>query len=220
MNKSELMKQDFLPVLLGSDINAYGMARSFHEAYGYKSVAVGKGRLPVILNSHIVEVQKVEPRLEEDEIFVSTLTEFAKRYEGVRLLLVPCGDNYIKMLVRNQDALRGIYEFECIDEALLMRLSLKESFYEVCEEHGFSFPKTTTCSYENYKETVLPFDFPVIIKPSNSVAYWIRRNTMRFLTRSTVLPTRITSSCRSSSRETTPRCASSTASAVRIRRSS
>ena len=172
MNKEELLKQDFLPVLLGSDINAYGMARSFHEAYGYKSVAVGKGVLPVIRNSKIVEVQKVEPRLEEDEVFVSTLKEFAKRYEGVRLLLVPCGDNYIKMLVRNQEALRGIYEFECIDNELLMRLSIKESFYEVCEEHGFSFPKTTTCSYENYKTTQLPFDFPVIIKPSNSVAYW------------------------------------------------
>ena len=166
------MKQDFLPVLLGSDINVYGMARSFHEAYGYKSVAVGKGMLPATMNSKIVEVQKVEPRREEAEVFVSTLKEFAKRYEGIRRLLGPCGDNYIKMLVRNQDALRGIYEFECISEELLMRLSIKESFYQVCEEHGFSFPKTTTCSYENYKTVELPFDFPVIIKPSNSVAYW------------------------------------------------
>ncbi len=172
MNKDELMKQDFLPVLLGSDINVYGMARSYHEAYGYKSVAVGKGMLPATMNSRIVEVQKVEPRLEEDEVFVSTLREFAKRYEGIRRLLVPCGDNYIKMLVRNQDKLRDVYEFECISEELLMRLSIKESFYEVCEEHGFSFPKTTTCSYENYKDVTLPFDFPVIIKPSNSVAYW------------------------------------------------
>lgn len=172
MNKNELMSQDFLPVLLGSDINVYGMARSFHEAYGYKSVAVGKGTLPATMNSNIVEVQKVEPELEDDEVFVATLKEFARRYEGVRKLLVPCGDNYIKMLVRNQNKLRGIYEFECISEELLMRLSIKESFYQVCEEHGFSFPKTTTCSFENYKNVELPFDFPVIIKPSNSVAYW------------------------------------------------
>lgn len=165
-------KGDFLPVLLGSDINVYGMARSFHEAYGICSVAVGKGILPACANSKIVKVEKVEPRLEEDDVFVSTLMEFAKNYPGQRLLLVPCGDNYIKMLVRNQEKLRGTYEFECISEELLMRLSIKESFYEVCTEHGFAFPKTTTCSYENYKDTELPFDFPVIIKPSNSVAYW------------------------------------------------
>ena len=172
MNTEALKKQDFLPVLLGSDINVYGMARSFHEAYGYKSVAVGKGILPACTHSHIVEVLKVEPRLEEDDVFVRTLTEFAKNFSGQRLLLVPCGDNYIKMLVRNQTKLRGIYEFECISEELLMRLSIKESFYQVCEEHCFSFPKTTTCTYENHKNLELPFDFPVIIKPSNSVAYW------------------------------------------------
>ena len=132
MNTEALKKQDFLPVLLGSDINVYGMARSFHEAYGYKSVAVGKGILPACTHSHIVEVLKVEPRLEEDDVFVRTLTEFAKNFSGQRLLLVPCGDNYIKMLVRNQTKLRGIYEFECISEELLMRLSIKESFYQVC----------------------------------------------------------------------------------------
>lgn len=164
----------FQPVLLGSDINVYGMARSFHQAFGITSVAVGKGVLGPCTASKIVSVEVVEPRLEEDDIFVNTLRDFAKRYEGSgkKLLLVPCGDNYIKLLVRNQDKLRDLYTFECIDEELLMRLSIKESFYQVCTEHGFSFPKTTTCSYETYKTTELPFDFPVIIKPSNSVAYW------------------------------------------------
>ena len=167
-------KIEFIPVLLGSDINVYGMARSFHEEYGISSVAVGKGILGPCTASKIVTVEVVEPNLEDDEVFVSTLLEFAKRYEnsGKKLLLVPCGDNYIKLLVRNQDKLRGVYEFECISEDLLMKLSIKESFYQVCTEHGFSFPKTTTCSYENHKNLELPFDFPVIIKPSNSVAYW------------------------------------------------
>ena len=52
---------DFLPVLLGSDVNVYGMARSFHEAYGINSVAVGKGRLNATSNSSIVSVECVEP---------------------------------------------------------------------------------------------------------------------------------------------------------------
>lgn len=168
------MRNDFQPVLLGSDINVYGMARSFHEAYGISSVAIGKGVLGPCTASRIVKVEVVEPELEDDEVFVKTLRDYAKKWQntGKKLLLVPCGDNYIKLLVRNQEALRDVYRFECIDEELLMRLSIKESFYEVCTEHGFSFPKTTTCSYEDHENIQLPFDFPVIIKPSNSVAYW------------------------------------------------
>lgn len=165
-------KTDFIPVLLGTDANAYGMARSFYEEYGIKSLAIGKGALVATANSRIVTVMVQEPRLEEDEVFVETLRSFAAGYAGQTLLLVPCGDNYIKLLVRNQDKLRDLYRFECIGEELLMRLSMKESFYEVCTEYGFEFPKTDSCTYENYKDHKPAFDFPMIIKPSNSVAYW------------------------------------------------
>ena len=177
--------------------------------------------LGATMHSRIVSVEAVEPNLEDDQVFVDTLLKFAQRYPGKTLLLVPCGDNYIKLLVRNQDKLRGAYRFECIDEPLLMRLSIKESFYQVCEEHGFAFPKTTTCSFENHKGIELPFDFPVIIKPSNSVAYWncrfptrrkfssprTAKNLTPSLTPSTAPPTRIISFCRNSFPATTAACA-------------
>ncbi len=163
---------DFLPVLLGSDMNVYGMARSFHEAYGATSAAIGKGRLNATAHSRIVTVEVAEPNLEDDQVFCRTLLRFAEQHPGRELLLVSCGDNYSKLLARNQDALRGAYRFRCIGEPLLLRLSMKESFYQVCQEHGFAFPQTTTCSPETYRDVKLPFGFPVIIKPSNSVAYW------------------------------------------------
>ena len=51
----------FQPVLLGSDINVYGMARSFHQEYGVTSVAIGKGTLGPCTASKIVTVEVVEP---------------------------------------------------------------------------------------------------------------------------------------------------------------
>ncbi len=165
--------EPFVPVLLGSDVNVYGMARSFHEAYGIASVAIGKGRLGATSNSRIVSVEVVEPRLEEDDVFCKTLLDFADRYpEDMPLLLVPCGDNYMRLLVRNQEALRGRYRFTCVDQPLLTQLETKESFYGLCEKYGFAYPKTMTVTVNSYQTAEVPFAFPVIIKPSNSVAYW------------------------------------------------
>ena len=165
--------EPFVPVLLGSDVNVYGMARSFHEAYGIASVAIGKGRLGATSNSRIVLVEVVEPRLEEDDVFCKTLLDFADRYpEDMPLLLVPCGDNYIRLLVRNQEALKERYRFTCVDQPLLTQLETKESFYGLCEKYGFSYPKTMTVTVNSYQTAEVPFAFPVIIKPSNSVAYW------------------------------------------------
>ena len=66
------MQTDFIPVLLGSDVNVYGMARAFHQAYGINSLAIGKGTLPPTANSSIVTINIVEPELENDEVFVKT----------------------------------------------------------------------------------------------------------------------------------------------------
>ena len=165
------MKKDFIPVLLGSDINVYGMANSFYKKYHIKSLAIGKGILPACQNSNIVSVL-VEPNLEDDNVFTKTLLDFKEKHKEDTLLLIPCGDNYTKMLVRNQDKLKDAYKFNCIKNDLLIKLNTKESFYDLCEKHGLTYPKTFIVTKKNYKNLEPPFEFPIIIKPSNSVMYW------------------------------------------------
>ena len=82
----------FLPVLLGSDINAYGMARSFHEEYGVKSLALASFPLAPTRYSKIVTVQ-VHKSLADPEAFLAIVLEQGKELSTKhdKLVLVPCG---------------------------------------------------------------------------------------------------------------------------------
>ena len=164
--------KDLLPVLLGSDANVYGMARSFYMEYGVTSLAIGKGALAATANSKLVKMAVVEPNLEDDAVFVRSLTDFAKAHTGKTLVLVSCGDNYTGLMARARAALEPYYKFACPTPELVAELDTKEFFYQACERHGLSYPRTFGCTNENYKTVELPFPFPCIIKASNSVAYW------------------------------------------------
>lgn len=70
-------EQPFLPVLLGSDMNAYGMARAFYEAYGIKPLVLGRSHLTATQDSHILQFQEID-RLNEQDVFAPALAEVAK----------------------------------------------------------------------------------------------------------------------------------------------
>lgn len=163
--------KSFTPVLLGSDTNVYGMARAFHEEYDIPSIAVSKTILTATVDSKIIKFT-IEPDLDNPEVFLKTLVDLKKVYNDRKLLLVPCGDGYVKLLVQFQKELEDLYHFNCLSAELLSTLTLKESFYEVCEKYEFSFPKTQVITAENYSNEKVDIEFPIIIKASNSVEYW------------------------------------------------
>jgi len=162
---------DFIPVLLGSDMNVYGMARSFHEAYGIHSVAFGKMVLPATRYSQIVTVHPT-PGLEEDEVFVKTLMDYAGKQDKP-LLLIACGDTYLELVIRHRDTLKKGFHVPYVDQDMMDRLESKESFYAICEKYGLDYPKTQIISSENYRTFKPTFDYPIILKPSNSAMYWV-----------------------------------------------
>lgn len=167
--------QAFLPVLLGSDINAYGMARSFWERYGVMSRALAAEHLMPTRDTRIIDVQ-VHPGLTRDEEFVPALRAFAAEHrdEAQVLLLVPCGDAYSELLALHQDELREDFSFTALDYSLLRRLNYKATFYGVCEEMGLPYPKTHVIEGPTEVadiDGVFPLHFPVALKPADSVMY-------------------------------------------------
>lgn len=165
----------FLPVLLGSDINAYGMARSFHEEYGVSSVALASFHLAPTRYSRIVEVE-VHADLGDPEAFLAVMLAKGRELAGSfdKLVLVPCGDSYAELVSRFQKELSEFFIVATPAHELLEKLVNKAHFYELCAQHGIAHPATriiTANDAADIHNFQIPFTFPVALKPSDSVSY-------------------------------------------------
>ena len=167
----------FLPILLGSDINVYGMARAFHEAYGITSRAYAYFQLSPTKFSRIVDVHIV-PDFNNFVTFRDTMLAEGKRLKQEdpdrALLLIPCGDVYANLLSQCGDDLKRYYVYNTLDIQLSRKLAYKSTFYRMCEQYGLPHPKTKTVTADQVKAGEyrdLPFDYPVAMKPANSVEW-------------------------------------------------
>ncbi len=166
------MNQKLLPVLIGADMNCYSVARAFHEAYGVPSQAFGRYAMGETKYSRIVKVTEVE-NLDTDEVLLQVLAEFAAKHPDKTKVLLGCTDDYAAMLIRNRDKLSKEYIVPYINAELMEKLVSKESFYTFCDEYKIEYPGTVILHSGEYDVLdTLPFAYPLIIKPSSSIAYW------------------------------------------------
>lgn len=172
-------KKDFLPVILGSDENAYGDARLFYEAYGIKPLVLCIHALPPTKGSVIIDFMTVE-KLDRDPEFITALRaifrEKSKEYK--KFVVVPCADYYVHLLSKHMDELGEYIANPMPRFDLLTELDTKDAFYSLCDKNGMEYPKTLIVSPEE-RDSVLGRDglldrslifFPLVMKPENSNA--------------------------------------------------
>ena len=135
--------EKFLPIILGTDANAYGLARSFHEEYGIKSLAIGKAQLIETKNSKIIDVIICENFTEENtfkEVMINVGKEYKNKYD--KLILLSCAEWYTNLIVNNKDLLEKYFVIPFSNKDLKDKLENKESFYKICEKYNLDYPKT------------------------------------------------------------------------------
>lgn len=167
-------KQDFLPILIGTDLNAYTMSISFHEEYGIKPVVVGKAPVPYTEGSTIIRKFYYTERIEDHKYFVGYLKALAKKYkkEYEKLLLIGTNDNYVTFIIENKEALEEDFEFSYPDAELVPELFLKKNFYRLAAEHGLNTPLTYFYSVREEEPFNEEVPFPLVVKPSNGIEYY------------------------------------------------
>ena len=165
------MSVNFQPLLFGGDINVYSVARAFHEAYGVKSVCFGKFPSGPAYQSAIIDY-RVCAQNEEAEAFCQNVSAVAAEFSDKTVLLIACGDSYVKLAAENKDKFPANVIAPYVSGELINTLIHKERFYELCDQHGIDYPDTFIYRKEMGEDFDLPFEAPYICKPSNGVAYW------------------------------------------------
>lgn len=169
------MNKDFEVVIVGSDINAYYMARNFYEAYGKKVHWIGKVSMPATALSKLGTVEYVKD-LWDKEVFVKTLVEYAKQKEGKTLLLIGTNDFYVRNIVENKHELEKYYLFNYVSEQLFNDLALKDVFYTKFATYDIDLPKTYIFNCDGKEKfddkKLAELMYPVIVKPGHNVNYF------------------------------------------------
>ena len=92
----------FQPLLFGGDINVYSVARAFHEAYGVKSIVYGKILSFPCAYSSIIDFRPCADN-ENPETFLRNVKQVAAECAGKDVLVVGCGDSYVKLCAHLKD---------------------------------------------------------------------------------------------------------------------
>ena len=165
------MKTDFLPIILGSDENAYGTARLFAEAYGVKPLLLCMRQLKASVHSSLFRIEQI-PEFNRPEIFVSALLAVLRREaeSAEKLLVIPCVDYYTELLSEYADRFEGMIANSFVPKELLDEVTGKHRFCELCRKYDLPHPKTLIIPPEKRRETedCLPDSFPIVLKPENS----------------------------------------------------
>ena len=167
----EFKEREFIPVLLGGDINTYSVARAFYEEYQVKSYVFGKYMTGPSYRSNIT-VYEGNPLIDTDEYFLERIEKFAAEHKDKKIFVIGCGDNYVARVSRLKDKLPSNVIAPYIDFELMDNIQKKETFYQLCDKHGVKYPKTIIYKKEMGLDFECDFDYPVIVKPSNGITYW------------------------------------------------
>ncbi len=172
--------EDFVPVVLGTGLNAYNIARCLHEAYGVRTLALGRVTLRETQHSSIISVRATRG-FDDAETIVRTLeelaAEFAHAATGVRpkLLLIPTIEFYTNVVINHRERLEPHYLIPLVGRELADRLINKTDFYATCKALGIPHPITTVLTPAHRGDPgigeALGFEYPVILKPSNTDIY-------------------------------------------------
>ena len=169
------MEKEFVGVILGGDVNSYAVARAFYEEYKIKTIVIGTKPIYPTTYSKLIEGYYYEGLL-ESKVLIKALTDLNNKYPNKKKILLGNTDYYVRHILVNRKEIENISNTYIIPMTSLEqfdKLVNKKEFYELCDKYGLEHPKGVIFDFQkdDINTFEIPFNFPIFIKPSDSVVY-------------------------------------------------
>ena len=160
----------FLPIILGSDLNTYSIAREIHEAYGIKSVVATSAIFLPCIDSEIIKFYKKKNFSKDREVFSNLLNKIYYDYkDSSNDFIIFCPDDYMRnFLITNLDLLDFNPKLPYANIDVINSIKTKDEFNQKIA-HLDLVPQTILANEGSYKD----IDYPenVFIKADDDVFY-------------------------------------------------
>ena len=167
--------KNFRTLIIGNDINAYYLARCYHELTGKKAdlislIVPGQKTFAYTRYTKILNIKYIE-KLWDENIFLNALNEYYNEHKDEKILLISSNETYGEYIAKNQSVLKKKFYFSYPSVKLQKTLIMKELFYKEYADSVIDLPKSIY--YDCSKDDIINEDimFPVIVKPSNVILF-------------------------------------------------
>ncbi|WP_371372116.1 ATP-grasp domain-containing protein [Sporomusa aerivorans] len=158
---------NFVPVIAGGYVNAYSIARTFHETYGINSLICNYQSDFTSYSSFCECINVPDPRYCEQPL-LAAMREIGLKlaHQGKKAILFVTGDEWLTIFSKHKHVLEDIFEFTFPDWNVVEQLTIKDKLYKLCDKLLIKYPKTCVCFTNNISDckALKP---PILIKPSS-----------------------------------------------------
>ena len=167
--------EDFRALIIGSDINAYYLARCYHEFTGRKADMLAlntTGEKPFAYTRFTkIHNREYVDNMWDEQVFLNALDSYYEKHKGEKILLVSSNETYGEYIAKNQEDLKDKFYFNYPDAELQRTLVNKELFYKTYANSVIDLPKTVYFDCKNDTEIPDDFTYPIIVKPANVILF-------------------------------------------------
>ena len=167
--------EKFKALIIGNDINAYYLARCYHEFTGCKADMIAlsvPGEKPFSYTRYtkILKIKYIE-NLWDEQVFLGAINDYYEEHKCEKILLVSSNETYGEYIAKNKEDLKEKFYFNYPSVELQRTLVNKELFYKTYADSALDLPKTVYFDCKTDTDVPDNLTYPVIVKPANVILF-------------------------------------------------